>query len=58
VKVLLSKLMLPCALAQLLSGEDRNSSKMILGLMKAAIFMLNLVDPNYEEHFILQVETL
>lgn len=56
--MLLSKLMLPCALAQLLSGEDRNSSKMILGLMKAAIFMLNLVDPNYEEHFILQVETL
>jgi hypothetical protein len=53
--MLLSKLVLPCALNQLLLGEDKTMIKSIITMMRAAIFLLNFIDLNYEEHFIVQV---
>ena len=55
VKLLLSKLVLPCSLTQLLSGETKICGKSMISLMRAAVLLLNSLDPNYEEHFIVHV---
>ena len=46
--MLFSKFLLPCALNQLLLGDDKTLTKSIVTMMRAAIFLLNFIDSNYE----------